>query len=119
MAVGLTILIYTLQVVFTILSFFFLALQMLKKPFSFYKTKTRNGKGKVKSYNMNNFFNLVPPPCLLDPSLGTHEYISANGIKFHCVSKGDTSKPLMLFLHGFPEVHILLTYNSVFIVLFH
>ena len=46
----------------------------------------------------------VPPACLLDPSLGSHEYVTANGIKFHCVSAGDTSKPLMLLLHGFPEV---------------
>jgi len=28
-------------------------------------------------------------------------YISANGIRFHCVTSG--SGPLMLFLHGFPE----------------
>ena len=47
---------------------------------------------------------LVPPACLLDPSLGTHEYVTANGLKFHCVTAGDKSKPLMLFVHGFPEV---------------
>ena len=47
----------------------------------------------------------VPPACLLDPSLGTHEYVTANGIKFHYVAAGDPSKPLMLFLHGFPEVY--------------
>ena len=46
----------------------------------------------------------VPPACLLDPSFGSHQYITANGIKFHCVSSGDPSKPLMLLLHGFPEV---------------
>ena len=46
----------------------------------------------------------VPPACLLDPSLGSHEYVMANGLKFHCVSAGDKSKPLMLFVHGFPEV---------------
>ena len=50
------------------------------------------------------FSSPVPPACLLDPSLGSHEYVTANGIKFHCVSAGDRSKPLMLFLHGFPEV---------------
>ena len=46
----------------------------------------------------------VPPACLTDPSLGRHEYVTANGIKFHCVTAGERSKPLMLFLHGFPEV---------------
>ena len=46
----------------------------------------------------------VPPECLQDKSLGDHEYVTANGIKFHYVTCGDKSKPLMLFLHGFPEV---------------
>ena len=46
----------------------------------------------------------VPPACLTDPALGRHEYITANGIKFHCVTLGERSKPLMLLLHGFPEV---------------
>lgn len=48
-----------------------------------------------------------PPECLSDPALGTHEYVTANGVKFHCVRSGDTSKPLMLLLHGFPEVALL------------
>ena len=30
--------------------------------------------------------------------------MTANGIKFHYVVKGDRTKPLMLMLHGFPEV---------------
>jgi len=51
-----------------------------------------------------NYYSPVPPACLLDPSLGSHEYVMANGLKFHCVSAGDKSKPLMLFVHGFPEV---------------
>ena len=46
----------------------------------------------------------VPPACLTDPALGRHEYVTANGIKFHCVTLGERSKPLMLLLHGFPEV---------------
>ena len=54
----------------------------------------------------------VPPACLTDPALGRHEYITANGIKFHCVTLGERSKPLMLFLHGFPEVRAyILTSN--------
>ncbi|XP_063228364.1 epoxide hydrolase 4-like [Bacillus rossius redtenbacheri] len=44
-----------------------------------------------------------PPPCLLDPAYGSHCYVTVNGIKIHYVEKGDKSKPLMLFLHGFPE----------------
>ena len=48
----------------------------------------------------------VPPDCLLDEKLGTHEYVTAHGIKFHYVTAGDRSKPLMLFLHGFPEVSV-------------
>ena len=52
------------------------------------------------------YFCAVPPDCLLDRSLGSHEYVTANGIKFHYVTAGDRSKPLMLFLHGFPEVSI-------------
>lgn len=51
-------------------------------------------------------FIAVPPDCLLDRSLGSHEYVTANGIKFHYVTAGDRSKPLMLFLHGFPEVYM-------------
>ncbi|KAL5486626.1 hypothetical protein EMCRGX_G019130 [Ephydatia muelleri] len=45
----------------------------------------------------------VPPSCLLDTTLGTHHYVLANGIRFHYVSAGDDSKPLLLLLHGFPE----------------
>ncbi|XP_041973355.1 uncharacterized protein LOC121729034 [Aricia agestis] len=47
--------------------------------------------------------NLIPPARLSDPKYGTHKYIKANGIKLHYVENGDPSKPLMLFLHGFPE----------------
>ena len=65
-----------------------LAWQLILHPLSAFEKKTRRD---------------VPPACLLDPSLGTHEYVTANGIKFHYVSSGDKSKPLMLFVHGFPE----------------
>ena len=44
------------------------------------------------------------PEILQDSSYGTHKYITANGIKFHYVANGNEGKPLMLFLHGFPEV---------------
>lgn len=45
----------------------------------------------------------VPPACLLDASLGMHLYMTANGLKFHYVARGSKTKPLMLFVHGFPE----------------
>ena len=47
---------------------------------------------------------IVQPEILQDPAYGTHKYITANGIKFHYVANGTEGKPLMLFIHGFPEV---------------
>ncbi|XP_069680624.1 epoxide hydrolase 1-like [Periplaneta americana] len=44
-----------------------------------------------------------PPKCLKDEALGVHGYLTLKGVKIHYVEKGDRSKPLMLFLHGFPE----------------
>ena len=68
-----------------------LLLQLIRNPILFFKRTRRD----------------TPPACLLDPTLGTHEYVQANGIKFHYVTCGDKSKPLVLFLHGFPEVSCL------------
>ncbi|XP_059613978.1 epoxide hydrolase 1-like [Phlebotomus argentipes] len=45
----------------------------------------------------------TPPKALQDPRYGNHKYITVNGIKLHYVEKGDQNKPLMLFVHGFPE----------------
>ncbi|XP_055535709.1 epoxide hydrolase 1-like [Wyeomyia smithii] len=44
-----------------------------------------------------------PPQCLQKHDYGVSKYITANGIKFHYVENGDPSKPLMLFVHGYPE----------------
>lgn len=46
---------------------------------------------------------LVPPAPLSDPKYGIHKNIKVNGIKLHYIESGDPSKPLMIFLHGFPE----------------
>ncbi|KAJ9575262.1 hypothetical protein L9F63_025784 [Diploptera punctata] len=43
------------------------------------------------------------PECLTDPVYGIHGYLPIEGVKIHYVEKGDRSKPLMLFIHGFPE----------------
>ncbi|KPJ12513.1 Epoxide hydrolase 3 [Papilio machaon] len=45
----------------------------------------------------------VPPASLTDRKYGVHKYIKANNVKLHYVESGDPSKPLLLFLHGFPE----------------
>jgi len=54
--------------------------------------------------HVTKFCYTVEPEILQDPTLGTHKYVTANGIKFHYVANGTEGKPLMLFLHGYPEV---------------
>ncbi|XP_055628634.1 epoxide hydrolase 3-like [Toxorhynchites rutilus septentrionalis] len=44
-----------------------------------------------------------PPQCLQKHDYGTSKYITVNGVKLHYVENGDSSKPLMLLVHGFPE----------------
>lgn len=34
-----------------------------------------------------------------------HEFVSANGVRFHCITQGQNNRPLVLLLHGFPENH--------------
>ncbi|KAK7874508.1 hypothetical protein R5R35_001592 [Gryllus longicercus] len=46
----------------------------------------------------------TPPAVLHDPQLGTHKFMQLKNIKLHYVENGDSSKPLMLFVHGFPEL---------------
>ena len=56
------------------------------------------------------------PSCLNSTQLGQHGYIrTSTQIQIHYVEKGDRSKPLMLFLHGFPEFWYICTYLLVFI----
>lgn len=44
----------------------------------------------------------LPPKCLTNPDF-KHSFVQLPGIRLHYVEKGDNSKPLMLFVHGFPE----------------
>jgi len=44
-----------------------------------------------------------PPACLQDPEWGEHRYMKVNGVKIHYVEAGDVTKPLLVFVHGFPE----------------
>lgn len=44
-----------------------------------------------------------PPAPLTDPRYGTHKFINVNGVKLHYVESGNSSKELMLFVHGYPE----------------
>ena len=85
---GMTLVIYFFIVFWGLLASLRLLWEIIKHPLESFKKTERT----------------TVPACLQDPSLGTHEYVKANGIKFHCVRSGDRSKPLMLLLHGFPEV---------------
>ncbi|XP_049527093.1 AB hydrolase superfamily protein YfhM isoform X2 [Dermacentor silvarum] len=45
------------------------------------------------------------PACLRDPALGTHEFATLDdGMTLHYVSAGRRDKPLVLLLHGFPDI---------------
>lgn len=43
------------------------------------------------------------PDCLRDPLLGSHDFITVEDATLHFVSAGNQDKPLILFLHGFPD----------------
>ena len=45
----------------------------------------------------------IPPDCLVDPKFGAHKFMTVNGVKLHYVESGDTSKPLLVFVHGWPQ----------------
>ena len=59
----------------------------------------------VKEMMFSFLYKTIAPACLLDPELGEHDFLrTASNIRIHYVAKGDTGKPLMLCIHGFPEV---------------
>merc|ERR1719264_215128 len=43
------------------------------------------------------------PDILRDPRWGLHRHVQLPGLMMHYVENGDHSKPLMIFVHGFPE----------------
>uniref|UniRef100_A0A0B7B8T7 AB hydrolase-1 domain-containing protein n=1 Tax=Arion vulgaris TaxID=1028688 RepID=A0A0B7B8T7_9EUPU len=43
------------------------------------------------------------PACLDDPKHGTHGFLKLKDVSIHYVASGPENKPLMLFVHGFPE----------------
>ncbi|XP_053690199.1 epoxide hydrolase 3-like [Sabethes cyaneus] len=53
--------------------------------------------------NWSTKTRLFPPAILTDSKHGRHQYTKINGVRLHYVENGDREKPLMLFLHGFPE----------------
>jgi len=58
----------------------------------------------IHSYNYVFGSPTYPKPdSLSDPSLGDHGFIQLEQVKIHYVASGPEDKPLMLFLHGFPE----------------
>ncbi|KAI8771553.1 epoxide hydrolase 1 [Biomphalaria glabrata] len=58
------------------------------------------------TYGVRSVFSWKPTPRpkqLDDPSLGTHGMLTLDNVVIHYVVSGPEDKPLMLFVHGFPE----------------
>ena len=41
--------------------------------------------------------------CMSAARYGEHKYMTVNGVRIHYVESGDVSKPLLLFVHGWPQ----------------
>ncbi|KAF5836584.1 Alpha/Beta hydrolase protein [Dunaliella salina] len=82
-----TVFYYTLAALIAYWNFLKLLWSFLKGPFRFFSKQDRS-----------HLDNVDPLPGVV------HDYVDANGIRLHAVSlKRQPHKPLMLFLHGFPE----------------
>jgi len=79
----------TLALIFGVMALVRLLVAMIKKgPRRFFYAETR----------------ITRPDVMEDPSLGQHRLAKMkDGVRIHYVENGDPSKPLMLFIHGFPE----------------
>ncbi|XP_062535182.1 epoxide hydrolase 1-like [Armigeres subalbatus] len=80
--------IWTLSLFYSVQVLFFVAVQFFRKPHS------KLWVVKKRPY---------PPQCLQKHDCGVDKLITVNGVKLHYVENGDPSKPLMVFVHGFPE----------------
>jgi len=78
---------YTLLCVYSSVGLLILLVQIIRRGRSFFNVRSRPN----------------PPACLQDKELGEHRYIKLKEVKLHYVEKGDHNKPLMIFVHGFPE----------------
>jgi len=61
--------------------------------------KRRNNPSSYKERN-------IEPACLADSKYGKHGFLTLkdhDNLRIHYVANGSKEKPLMLFLHGFPE----------------
>ncbi|XP_014253659.1 epoxide hydrolase 4-like [Cimex lectularius] len=47
--------------------------------------------------------NRARPQALENPHFGTHKFIQLQNVKLHYVEAGVKEKPLMIFIHGFPD----------------
>ena len=56
------------------------------------------------SFLFRGFRARAVPATLLDARWGSHRWVAANGLRFHVLEKGDAAQPLLLALHGFPEL---------------
>ena len=68
--------------------------------------KKERGEYRVIFRCLSSFNSPTAPPLILvNPAYGFHEYATLrDDVKIHYVARGNHSKPLMLLLHGFPEV---------------
>ncbi|KXJ82329.1 epoxide hydrolase 1 [Aedes albopictus] len=87
-ATAMSVAIWALSLFYSVQVLFYIVVQFFRKPHSmFWVVKKRP----------------YPPQCLQKHDYGVNKLITVNGVKLHYVENGDPNKPLMVFVHGFPE----------------
>nr|XP_019556973.2 epoxide hydrolase 4-like [Aedes albopictus] len=81
------VVIYSISAFYAVLFVLRTAVEFVVDPNRYWSTRTR----------------ILSPAVLDGPSFGRHKYAEVNGVKLHYVENGNPDKPLVLFLHGFPE----------------